>query len=164
VEREHHLAIREFQRIVMRVHVVFGLVRALSADEARILQSLAHKPIRQVTTSKLDRMRNLFEPSVFEAFDVPDGLAFPSNSRIYLEHLHQLGLIEVSVTRSPESIMASGVQVGVRNFGEHQLSLWGQQFIRACLGDVVVSSPNPGLVPVGPGAEACEGAWGALLF
>jgi hypothetical protein len=43
--------------------------------------------------------------------------------------------------------MASGVQVGVRNFGEHQLSLWGQQFIRACLGDVVVSSPNPGLGP-----------------
>ena len=49
--------------------------------------------------------------------------------------------------------MASGVQVGVRNFGEHQLSLWGQQFIGACLGDVVVSSPNPGLVPVGPEPE-----------
>jgi hypothetical protein len=42
------------QTCLKDVHPAFaGLVRALSADEARILQSLAHKPIRQVTASKL---------------------------------------------------------------------------------------------------------------
>jgi hypothetical protein len=118
------------------VHPAFaGLVKALSADEARILQSLTHKPIEQVTTSKLDRARNLFEPPIFETLDLPDGLEFPSNGRVYLEHLRQLGLIEISVTRSPEPIMNSGVQVGVRNFGEHQLSLWGRQFTNACSGE-----------------------------
>jgi hypothetical protein len=110
-----------------------GIIKNLSADEARLLQSIAEQPFKQISSAKLDRVRNLFEPATIEVLAIPeDDLTFPANGTIYLEHLHQLGLIEMSVTRSPEPIMEDGVQVGVRNFGEHQLSRWGRQFIRAC--------------------------------
>jgi hypothetical protein len=53
-------------------HPAFAsLVRAISADEARILRALANKPITQVTTHKLDRAKNLFEPAEFEVLEVP---------------------------------------------------------------------------------------------
>src|SRR4029077_16580383 len=35
----------------------------------------------------------------------------------------------LSKSKHRSALMASGVQEGVRNFGEHQLSLWGQQFL-----------------------------------
>jgi 3'-phosphoadenosine 5'-phosphosulfate sulfotransferase (PAPS reductase)/FAD synthetase len=111
-----------------------GIIRNLSADEAKILKALTAKPINQVSSAKLDLVRNLFEPAVIEVLAAPDGLDFPENARVYIEHLHQLGLIEMSVTRSPEPIMEERTQVGVRNFGEHQLSRWGRQFVQACMG------------------------------
>jgi hypothetical protein len=109
-----------------------SIIRALSSDEAKLLKSLAtNNPVRQISSSKLDRVRNLFEPMIIEALQVPADLDYPGNARIYLEHLRQLGLVEISVTRAPEAIMEEGIQVAVRNFAEHQLSLWGIQFMRA---------------------------------
>jgi hypothetical protein len=115
-----------------------SMVRSLSSDEARLLKSiLTSGPVRVVTRSKLNRDKNLFEPAIFEALQVPASLAYPGNCRIYLEHLKQLGLIDFSATRAPEPIMeedkTAGVtnQVGVRNHGEHVLSEWGRQFMRA---------------------------------
>jgi Abortive infection alpha len=110
-----------------------GIIKNLAADEARILKALATKPIEQIASAKYDRARNLFEPSVIEKLAIPKGLDFPENAQVYFDHLTQLGLIEISATRTPEAIMSEGVQVGVRNFGEHQLTRWGRQFIRACL-------------------------------
>jgi hypothetical protein len=109
-----------------------SIIRALSSDEAKLLKSLAkNNPVRQISLSKLDRVRNLFEPMSIEAMQVPADIDYPGNARIYLEHLRQLGLVEISVTRAPEPIMEEGIQVAVRNFAEHQLSLWGIQFMRA---------------------------------
>jgi hypothetical protein len=108
-----------------------SIIRALSSDEAKLLKSLAKGPIGQISSSKLDRTKNLFEPMVIEALQVPADLEYPGNARIYLEHLRQLGLVEISVTRAPEPLMEEGIQVAVRNFGAHQLSLWGIQFMRA---------------------------------
>jgi hypothetical protein len=117
-----------------------SMVRSLSSDEARLLKSIVRTPVRQITRSKLDRDRHLFEPPIFEGLQVPADLTYPGNFRVYLEHLKQLGLIELSVTKAPEPIMAedtaAGVvnQIGTRNFGEHVLTQWGQQFMRAVTG------------------------------
>jgi hypothetical protein len=108
-----------------------SIIRALSSDEAKLLKSLPNNPVRQISSSKLDRIRNLFEPMIIEALQVPATLDYPGNARIYLEHLRQLGLVEISTIRAPEPIMEEGVQAAVRNFAEHQLSLWGIQFMRA---------------------------------
>ncbi|OSJ12256.1 hypothetical protein BST63_28465 [Bradyrhizobium canariense] len=109
-----------------------GIIKTLSSDEAKLLKTLGDRPLEQISSSKLDRARNLFEPGVIEELAIPDGLDFPENARLYFEHLNQLGLIEMNVTRSPEPIMSAGTQIGIRNFGEHQLSRWGRQFIQAC--------------------------------
>jgi hypothetical protein len=42
-----------------------GIIKNLSADEARILKALAIGPLKQITSSKYDRERNLFEPAVW---------------------------------------------------------------------------------------------------
>jgi hypothetical protein len=119
-------------------HPAFSsIIRSLSSDEARLLKSIVKDPVRQITRSDFDRDKNLFKPAIFEGMQVPADLAYPGNCRIYLEHLTQLGLIEFSVTKAPEPIMEEGIQIAVRNFGEHVLSQWGQQFIRA----VIPSSP-----------------------
>src|SRR5262249_6677882 len=100
-------------------------------DEAKLLNSLVASPVRQISRSNLDRSKNLFESMIIEVLQVPGDLTFQGNGRIYLEHLKQLGLIDFSFTSSPEALMDGGVQVGVRNFGEHLLSEWGRQFMRS---------------------------------
>lgn len=110
-----------------------GIIKNLSADEAKILAALAAQPAKVVTTSRLDRARNLFDPSVTEELAKPDGLDFPENALMYYQHLQQMGLVDASATRSPETLMQGGVQIGIRNFGEYLLSNWGRQFIRACM-------------------------------
>jgi hypothetical protein len=87
-----------------------GIIKNLSADEARILKTLATGPLKQITSSKLDRERNLFEPAVFEVLATPDGLDFPENARVYFEHLNQLGLIELNATQGSQGIMDGQIQ------------------------------------------------------
>jgi hypothetical protein len=90
-------------------------------------------PSARFAHAEIDRVRNLFKPGVIESDAIPrDGLMFPENARLYIEHLNQLGLIEFSPTKSPEATMTGGQQTGSRTFGEHQLSRWGRQFVRAC--------------------------------
>jgi hypothetical protein len=109
------------------------IIKQISADEAIVLRKLADGAFSQVAHAEIDRVRNLFLAPVIESDAIPrDGLRFPDNARLYIEHLHQLGLVEFNVTRSPEATMTGGQQTGSRTFGEHQLSRWGQQFVRAC--------------------------------
>jgi hypothetical protein len=109
------------------------IIKQISADEAILLSKLADGAFSQVAHAEIDRARNLFRAAVIEREDIPrDGLRFPDNARLYVEHLHQLGLVEFSTTRSPEATMTGAQQTGSRTFGEHQLSRWGQQFVRAC--------------------------------
>lgn len=109
------------------------IIKQISADEAILLSKLADGPFSQVAHAEIDRARNLFRPGVIESEGIPrDGLKFPDNARLYIEHLNRLGLIEFSTTRSPEATMTGDQQTGSRTFGEHQLSRWGRQFVRAC--------------------------------
>jgi hypothetical protein len=109
------------------------IIKQISADEAILLKKLADGAFSQVAHSEMDRARNLFKPSVIESDAIPrQGLMFPENARLYIEHLNQLGLVEFSVTKSPQATMTAGQQTGSRTFGEHQLSRWGRQFVRAC--------------------------------
>ncbi len=109
------------------------IIKQISADEAILLSKLADGAFSQVAHAEIDRARNLFRPGVIESEGIPrDGLKFPDNARLYIEHLNQLGLVEFSTTRSPEATMTGGQQTGSRTFGEHQLSRWGRQFVRAC--------------------------------
>jgi len=109
------------------------IIKQVSADEAILLSKLADGAFSQVAHAELDRVRNLFKPTVIESEGIPrDGLRFPDNARLYIEHLYQLGLVEFSTTKSPESTMTGGQQTGSRTFGEHQLTRWGRQFVRAC--------------------------------
>jgi hypothetical protein len=109
------------------------IIKQISADEAVLLSKLADGPFSQIAHAEIDPARNLFRPAVIENESIPrDGLKFPENARLYIEHLYQLGLVEFSVTKSPEATMTGGKQTGSRTFGEHQLSRWGRQFVRAC--------------------------------
>jgi hypothetical protein len=109
------------------------IIKQISADEAVLLSKLADGAFSQIVHAEIDQARNLFRPAVIESEGIPrNGLKLPGNARLYTEHLNQLGLVEFSVTKSPEATVTGGKQTGSRTFGEHQLSRWGQQFVRAC--------------------------------
>jgi hypothetical protein len=109
------------------------IVKQISADEAVLLSKLADRAFSQVAHADYDRARNLFSPLAIEADGTPlDGLRFPANARLYIEHLNQLGLLEIqrdAKSRSHHHERAANRFQDVRRTPTQSV---GRQFVRAC--------------------------------
>jgi hypothetical protein len=111
------------------------IIKQLSSDEAKILDSLKSSNFRYGYTEDFASKRKEFYTDELPRSD----LSFPENVRFYLEHLCQLGLAALFQVASPESLFGEPQiqggpqpQVGIRIRYECRLTDLGQRFVRAC--------------------------------
>jgi hypothetical protein len=118
-----------------QAHPAFpSIVRQLSADEARILNTLKERIYDYVYSQPFNRDTNLFGPSVIEVDALPtDNLVFPRKVSFYMQHLNQLGLAGIFQHGNQEPLF-DGLkqQNGVRVFSKYRLTDFGQAFVQAC--------------------------------
>jgi hypothetical protein len=114
------------------------LIRQLSEDEAKILNSLDHQQFDYVFTRDYNVSTALFSGMKVEVDDLPKGgLTFPENIQFYFEHLDKLGLAAIRQQGNQEPLFNSTMprtQIGVRVRCKYTLTEFGQRFVRACVG------------------------------
>jgi len=109
------------------------LIRQLSADEAKILDSMfkSAKHPRVVQRFDLSGTGLAFTCNESNELAVP-GLTFPENIEMYTDRLQRLGLIKTDVEKPMEPIFTAGKQTGGRNFFVCKFTEFGSAFMRAC--------------------------------
>jgi hypothetical protein len=114
------------------------IIKQLSSDEAKILNSLKSSTYDYVYTLDFDSQRQEFYGHrKVEVDELPRAdLSFPENVPFYLEHLHQLGLAGIFQVGNQEPLLeqqgGTQLQVGIRSRCKYRLTDFGQKFVRAC--------------------------------
>jgi hypothetical protein len=111
------------------------LIKQLSSDEAKILQSLKNAQFEYVHTEDYDQQTNLFHGHKIEIDNLPrDGLFYPENVAFYMQHLDKLGLAGVYQDGNQEPLFLPGTrnQIGIRQRSKYRLTPFGDAFMRAC--------------------------------
>ena len=112
------------------------IIKQLSSDEAKILNSLKSSNFDFVYTVDFDSKRQEFYGHrKVEVDELPrTELSFPKNVPFYFEHLNQLGLAGIFQISKQEPLYGGEpkVQVGIRSRCEYRLTDLGQRFVRAC--------------------------------
>jgi hypothetical protein len=118
------------------------IIKQLSSDEAKILNSLKGSTYDYVYTLDFDSQRKEFYGHrKVEVDALPrNDLSFPENVPFYLEHLDQLGLAGIFQVGNQEPLFGgepqfqggTQLQVGIRSRCKYRLTDFGQKFVRAC--------------------------------
>jgi hypothetical protein len=112
------------------------IIKQLSSDEAKILNSLKSSNFDFVYTLDFDNKQNVFYGHrKVEVDELPrSDLTFPQSVPFYFEHLNQLGLAGIFQIGNQETLFGGEpkVQVGIRARCKYRLTDIGRRFVRAC--------------------------------
>jgi hypothetical protein len=109
------------------------IIAQISHDEAIILFELKKYDFEVVDIMDLDHEKNQFTNKKIERTDIPfDKLLYKNNISMYCYHLESLSLVSLPFIKQ-DPIKDGNLQIGLRRYGNVQLTEFGRYFVNACV-------------------------------